>query len=233
MDKRRIELTDQQKADLERLRNQPNGEIDTSDAPEILDWSDARRGVFYRPIKEQVTLKLDADVVSWFEDRYGEDECNAKINGALRNHVVMREREAAVEFLGASDEEFDRGDVVEGAKKLWEAAAHAVTAVAMERRWPHEDRRLLKFAAVRLADEHDDPMIAAGFGIAEEFSRHQAPDWMEDWERDADRPLVHDFVKRVLGSGLPEGLDWSGARRGCFIGRLLTRSLNQRIGIKA
>ena len=24
-------------------------QIDTSDAPEILDWADARRGVFYRP----------------------------------------------------------------------------------------------------------------------------------------------------------------------------------------
>ena len=198
-----VELTVQQKADLERLRNMGDEEIDTSDAPVILDWSNAKRGVFYRPRKEQVTLSLDADVVSWFEDRYGEDRsgCDAKINGALRNHIAIREREAAVEFLVASDEEFDRGNVVQGAKKLWEAAAHAVTAVAVERRWPHEDRRLLKFAAVRLADEHDDMLIAAGFGIAEEFSRHQAPDWMEDWERDADRPLVHDFVRRVLGLG--------------------------------
>ena len=33
------ELTDQQKADLDRLRNLPDEEIDMSDAPEILDWS--------------------------------------------------------------------------------------------------------------------------------------------------------------------------------------------------
>ena len=29
---------------------------------------------------------------------------------------------------------------------------------------------------------------------AEKFHR----DSMEDWERDADRPLVHDFVERIL-----------------------------------
>ena len=45
------ELTEQQKADLERLRNLPDEEIDTSDAPEILDWSNAKRGMFYRPVK--------------------------------------------------------------------------------------------------------------------------------------------------------------------------------------
>jgi uncharacterized protein (DUF4415 family) len=27
------------------------------------DWSNARRGVFYRPIKQQITLRLDADLI--------------------------------------------------------------------------------------------------------------------------------------------------------------------------
>ena len=35
--------------------------------PEVLDWSDARRGVFYRPVKRQITLRLDADDVAWFK----------------------------------------------------------------------------------------------------------------------------------------------------------------------
>ena len=38
--------------------------IDTSDIPEILDWSDAKRGMFYRPVKQQITLRVDADVVT-------------------------------------------------------------------------------------------------------------------------------------------------------------------------
>ena len=37
----------QQIGALEDLRDD---QIDTTDAPEILDWSDARRGVFYRPV---------------------------------------------------------------------------------------------------------------------------------------------------------------------------------------
>ena len=113
--------------------------------------------------------------------------------------VVEDHKNVAIEFLAASDEEFERGDVVQGAKMLWEAAVHAVSAVALARGWPHESHRLLKFAVDRLGKEYDDKLLVAGFAIAEEFSRHRVPDWMEDWERDANRPEVHDFVERVLG----------------------------------
>ena len=104
----------------------------------------------------------------------------------------------AREFLTASDEEFARGDVLQGAEKLWGAAAHAVMSVAQERDWPHESHRSLKNAVVRLSDEYDDQLIAGYFLAAEKFHRHFYRDSMEDWERDADRPLVHDFVERVL-----------------------------------
>ena len=107
-------------------------------------------------------------------------------------------RQVALEFLAASDEAFERDEVVEGAMKLWEAAAHKVTAAAVVRGWPVGDRRLMKSAAVRLAKELDEPMIAGGYAVAEEFSRHRSRDWMEDWQRDADRPLVQAFVERVL-----------------------------------
>ena len=33
---------------------------------------------------------------------------------------------------------------------------------------------------------------------AEKFHRDFYHDSMEDWERDADRPLVHEFVERLL-----------------------------------
>ncbi len=93
----RTELTEQQKADLERLRNMPDEEIDTSDAPEILDWSNAKRGMFYRPNKQQITLRLDADVVSWFKEHTGDDGrgYQADINQVLREYVLRRERESA------------------------------------------------------------------------------------------------------------------------------------------
>ena len=37
---------------LERLARLPDAEIDVSDQSEILDWSNAERGKFYRPVKQ-------------------------------------------------------------------------------------------------------------------------------------------------------------------------------------
>jgi hypothetical protein len=55
-------------AELKSLADLPDDAIDTSDAPELLDWSGAKRGLFYRPVKQQLTLRLDADVVAWFKE---------------------------------------------------------------------------------------------------------------------------------------------------------------------
>ena len=57
-------LTREQRAELNELAVLPDDGIDTSDAPELLDWSDAERGLFYRPVKQQLTLRLDSDVVA-------------------------------------------------------------------------------------------------------------------------------------------------------------------------
>ena len=54
-----VELTDEQKARIERLKALPDEEIDNSDIPVILDLKNARRGMFYRPVKRQITLRLD------------------------------------------------------------------------------------------------------------------------------------------------------------------------------
>ena len=59
-------LTKEQKAEIKALANLPDEKIDTTDIPEILDWSGAKRGLLYRPVKRQITLRLDADVVAWF-----------------------------------------------------------------------------------------------------------------------------------------------------------------------
>lgn len=41
-------------------------DIDTGDIPEVGDFSAAVRGRFYRPIKQQITLRIDADLLEWF-----------------------------------------------------------------------------------------------------------------------------------------------------------------------
>ena len=47
-------LAPAQLAELELLARLPDDAIDTSDAREVLDWSNAKRGVFYRPVKQQL-----------------------------------------------------------------------------------------------------------------------------------------------------------------------------------
>ncbi len=73
---------------IRALEALPDDQIDTTDAPEILDWSDARRGVFYRPVKRQITLRLDTDIIAWFKAHARDGRgYQTDINGALREHV--------------------------------------------------------------------------------------------------------------------------------------------------
>ena len=81
-------LTREQLAELKSLAALPDSAIDTSDEPELLDWSGAKRGLFYRPVKQQLTLRLDADVVAWFKRHTTSNEgYQTRINRALREYV--------------------------------------------------------------------------------------------------------------------------------------------------
>jgi uncharacterized protein (DUF4415 family) len=64
-------------------------QINTAALPEQTDWSGARRGVFFRPIKRQLTLRLDADVIDWFKSHAPAGEgYQTRINSALRDYVA-------------------------------------------------------------------------------------------------------------------------------------------------
>jgi uncharacterized protein (DUF4415 family) len=81
-------LTRAQRAELKSLAALRDDAIDTSDAPELPDWSGAKRGLFYRPVKQQLTLRLDSDVVAWFKSHATSDEgYQTRINRALRGYV--------------------------------------------------------------------------------------------------------------------------------------------------
>jgi uncharacterized protein (DUF4415 family) len=62
-------LTPEQKAELKTLAALSDEEIDTREVPEIVDWSSARRGALYRPVKQQITLRIDAEIIEWFRSR--------------------------------------------------------------------------------------------------------------------------------------------------------------------
>jgi uncharacterized protein (DUF4415 family) len=86
-------LTPAQLAELTALAALPEDAIDTSDAPEMVDWTGAKRGLFYRPVKQQLTLRLDADVVAWFKTHAASDEgYQTRINRALREYVQGQAR---------------------------------------------------------------------------------------------------------------------------------------------
>ncbi len=55
--------------ELAALIVKPEGEIDFSDLPATTrkDWQGAVRGKFYRPVKQQLTVRIDADVLAWLK----------------------------------------------------------------------------------------------------------------------------------------------------------------------
>jgi len=86
-------LTPEQQAELDILAALPEERIDTRDMPEVRDWSGARRGVLYRPVKRQITLRIDADVIEWFRSRRPKGEgYQTNINRALREYVEQQRR---------------------------------------------------------------------------------------------------------------------------------------------
>ena len=85
-------LTGAQRGELARIAAMHDEDIDLSDMPEKLDWTNAERGKFYRPVKQQLTLRLDADVVHWFKTRG--TGYQTRINQALRRFMEEEGRKA-------------------------------------------------------------------------------------------------------------------------------------------
>ena len=86
-------LTEVQLGNLKRLAERTDDEIDYSDIPEITDFSGFEVGKFYRPIKEAVTVRLDADVVHWLK-RDGKGY-QTRLNAILRREMEKCGRKAA------------------------------------------------------------------------------------------------------------------------------------------
>ena len=66
------------------LKNDPT----LNDVGDLRTLMVAERGELYRPVKEQITLRLDKDVLAWF--KAGGEGYQTRINEALREHVLSR-----------------------------------------------------------------------------------------------------------------------------------------------
>lgn len=87
-------LTDARRRELEELSRRPDEETDTSDIAELTEefWKGAVRNPFYRPLKQQLTLRIDADIVAWLR-RQGkgyQTRANALLRDAMLEDLSSR-----------------------------------------------------------------------------------------------------------------------------------------------
>ncbi|WP_323154369.1 BrnA antitoxin family protein [Pseudomonas alvandae] len=76
------------KTDWERLAKLDDADIDTSDIPE-LDENFFRRAELRVPVKQAVTIRLDADVVEWFKGQGAGYQ--TRINQLLRQYMQAQQ----------------------------------------------------------------------------------------------------------------------------------------------
>ncbi len=86
-------LSKEQQEEIRALQEMPDEEIDYSDIPPVTDWSKAVVGRFYRPIKETVTIRLDADVLDWLKQ--GGKGYQTRVNKILRAVMEQQRKKAA------------------------------------------------------------------------------------------------------------------------------------------
>lgn len=81
-------LTSASQRKLAKLAERPDSEIDFSDIPPLTEsfWKNAVRNPFYRPVKQQLTVRLDADVVAWLR-RHGRGY-QTRLNQVLRKAML-------------------------------------------------------------------------------------------------------------------------------------------------
>jgi uncharacterized protein (DUF4415 family) len=79
------------KRQLKKLASRPDSQIDFSDIPELTDkfWRNAVRNPFYRPVKKQLTLRLDADVIAWLrhQGKGYQTRANALLRAAMLQDI--------------------------------------------------------------------------------------------------------------------------------------------------
>jgi uncharacterized protein (DUF4415 family) len=81
-------LAEKERSELLKVAALPDSRIDFSDAPEVLPSADVHVGRFYRPIKQLVSLRVDADVLAWYRARG--KRYQTYMNQVLRREMLSR-----------------------------------------------------------------------------------------------------------------------------------------------
>lgn len=85
---------DKHKRELAKLAQMPDSAIDFSDLPQLTEkfWQNAVPNPFYRPVKKQITLRIDADILAWLRQQ-GAEGYQSRLNALLRS-VMLRDLES-------------------------------------------------------------------------------------------------------------------------------------------
>jgi uncharacterized protein (DUF4415 family) len=86
-----VRRTPADKKRLAAVAARPDSEIDYSDIPPLDEkfWKNAVPNPFYRPVKQQITLRIDADILAWLRAQAPEGY-QSRLNAVLRR-VMLEE----------------------------------------------------------------------------------------------------------------------------------------------
>lgn len=81
-------LTEAQRQHLDALASRPDDQIELNDMPELTDTqlAEMKPAAHYRPIKKQITARVDADVLAWLKSQ-GKGY-QSRINAILRREML-------------------------------------------------------------------------------------------------------------------------------------------------
>lgn len=74
------------------MAERPDSEIDLRDAPglDAEGWRNAIPGKFYRPLKTQITIRVDKDVLHWL--KRGGSGYQSRLNAILREAMTREQK---------------------------------------------------------------------------------------------------------------------------------------------
>ena len=93
----------------------------------------------------------------------------------------------------------DGDDHLKACEKLWQSAAHAITAVAQQRGWECRDDWESFYAVLdRLSEEKNEPYLISSFSALQMFRDNVEYDFMEDFQIKSARPRARKFIEHIL-----------------------------------
>lgn len=91
-----IKVTPAMKRRLQKLASRPDSEIDLIEMPEITEefFKGAIRNPYYRPMKSQVTVRLDSDILAWLKKKGAgyQTRMNALLRAAMLDEMSTKPR---------------------------------------------------------------------------------------------------------------------------------------------